>query len=102
MLYDITASIDYAYNQPSVLGRTLLRLMPVSLPGVQRLIAGTLTTQPAAAERIDRVDFFGNPVTELAFRDATRSASFRIQARVERIVQTETEGHYRVFEKRTD
>ena len=24
------------------------------------------------------------------------------QARVERIVQTETEGHYRVFEKRTD
>lgn len=87
MLYDITASIDYAYNQPSVLGRTLLRLMPVSLPGVQRLIAGALTTQPAAAERIDRVDFFGNPVTELAFRDATRSASFRIQARVERIAQ---------------
>lgn len=24
------------------------------------------------------------------------------QARVERIIQTETEGHYRVFEKRTD
>ena len=33
------------------------------------------------------MDFFGNPVTELAFRDATRSASFRIQARVERIAQ---------------
>jgi len=87
MLYDITASIDYAYNQPSGLGRTLLRLLPVTVPGAQKLIAGALTTAPAAAERIDRLDFFGNPVTEVAFREATRSASFRIQARVERIAQ---------------
>lgn len=85
MLYDITASIDYSYQNPSVLGRTLLRLLPATIPGAQRLIAGSVTSEPAAAERIDRNDYFGNGVTELAFRSATRSASFRVQARVERV-----------------
>lgn len=84
MLYDISATIDYAYQHPSVLGRTLLRLMPATVPGAQRLIAGSLACSPAAAERIDRSDFFGNPVTEVAFRQASEATSFRIQARVER------------------
>lgn len=87
MLYDIAASIDYRYQQASVLGRTLLRLLPGSVPGVQRLVAGALSAQPGAAERLDRVDFFGNPLTELAFRHATNAASFRIQARVERLAE---------------
>lgn len=85
MLYDISARVDYAYQHPSVLGRTLLRLLPASVPGLQRLIAGSLTCMPREAERIDRVDFFGNPVTEVAFRTAAEITSFRIHARVERM-----------------
>ncbi|MEI4484588.1 transglutaminase family protein [Frigidibacter sp. MR17.14] len=87
MLYDIAASIDYTYQQPSALGRTVLRLLPASIPGVQRLIAGTLTAQPLSDERIDRVDFFGNAVTEIAWRGTGREARFKVQARVERLAR---------------
>lgn len=85
MLYDITATIEYSYQQPSALGRTVLRLLPATIPGVQRLVAGALSADPGPDERIDRLDFFGNPVTEVAFRQAGRHAGFRIQARVERL-----------------
>ncbi|WP_126974784.1 transglutaminase family protein [Frigidibacter oleivorans] len=87
MIYDISASIDYSYQVPAVLGRTLLRLMPATVPGAQRLVAGALSVTPGPSERIDRADFFGNAVTELAFRTAARSTVFRLQARVERLAQ---------------
>ncbi|MEI4471583.1 transglutaminase family protein [Frigidibacter sp. MR17.24] len=87
MLYDIDASIAYSYQQPSALGRTVLRLLPASVPGVQRLVAGTLVAEPAADERTDRVDFFGNHVTEIAWRGTGRETRFRVQARVERIAR---------------
>jgi transglutaminase-like putative cysteine protease len=87
MLYDVAAEISYAYGAPAVAGRTLLRLMPATVAGEQRLIAGRLAVDPDPAERVDRRDFFGNPVTELAFRTASRTARFRIEARVERLAQ---------------
>jgi len=87
MLYDVTAEIRYDYDAPSVSGRTLLRLMPATLPGEQRLIAGTLAADPPPAERTDSRDFFGNAMTEFAFRDASRTRVFRVQARVERLAR---------------
>ena len=87
MLYDVTAELHYSYAAPAIAGRTLLRLMPATLPGEQRLIAGRLEVEPAPAERRDRGDFFGNPVSELVFRTASDSASFRVHARVERLAE---------------
>lgn len=84
MLYDITAEISYDYQTPSGAGRNLLRLMPATVPGEQRLIAGTLTVEPTPEERLQRTDFFGNEMVEIAFRESHQRAVFRVQARIER------------------
>ncbi|WP_102225931.1 transglutaminase family protein [Acidimangrovimonas sediminis] len=84
MLYDITAVIAYDYQTPAGAGRNLARLMPATVPGEQRLVAGTLCADPVPDERIQRTDFFGNAMVEMSFREATRATSFRVQARVER------------------
>lgn len=83
MLYDIGLSIEYAYNPPSGPGRHLLRLMPATLPGRQRLIAGRLSIEPAPQERRDGRDFWGNAVTEVAFRGGHAHERFRLTARVD-------------------
>ena len=85
MLYDLQAEIRYDYGAPSVSGRTLLRLAPADLPGVQRCRQVRLTADPAPSEVTHRSDFFGNPVTEMAFRTASRSTVFCLTARVERL-----------------
>lgn len=85
MIYDIAASISYAYDQPAMAGRNLLRLLPAEIPGIQRLIAGQVTAQPMPAERRDRMDFFGNAVTEFSFRAPAAATEFVLSARVERL-----------------
>jgi len=87
MLYDVSQRILYEYEGLTDAGRHLLRLMPADLPGEQRLIAGQLDIQPPPDERIDRVDFFGNPVVEVSFPTAHLSVEFRVRARVERLAQ---------------
>lgn len=85
MLYDITARISYAYDQPALAGRNLLRLLPADIPGRQRLIAGQVSAHPMPAERSDRADFFGNAVTEFTFRAPAPATEFLLRARVERL-----------------
>jgi transglutaminase-like putative cysteine protease len=85
MIYDITATISYTYNPPAAAGRNLLRLMPADLPGRQRLILGQVAASPAPMERSDRIDFFGNRVTEMVFRQPAATAAFTLRARVERM-----------------
>ncbi|HSF64091.1 MAG TPA: transglutaminase family protein [Paracoccaceae bacterium] len=87
MLYDIAARISYAYDQPALAGRNLLRLLPADIPGRQRLIAGQVSAHPAPAERRDRTDFFGNAVTEFTFRAPAPATDFILRARVERLSQ---------------
>lgn len=90
MLYDVSQRIVYEYDGPTDAGRHLLRLMPADLPGEQRLIAGRLDIRPPPEERIDRVDFFGNPAVEVSFPTAHLAVEFRVQARVERIARAPT------------
>lgn len=84
MLYDIKLSITYTYAGSAVGGRHLVRVMPLDVPGQQRLIAGLLDITPRPEERQDGVDFFGNATTSFAFRGAHKSVGFKVQARVER------------------
>ncbi|MBI1219578.1 MAG: transglutaminase family protein [Rhodobacteraceae bacterium] len=83
MLYDIGLTIDYTYDPASGAGRHLLRLMPATLAGHQRLIAGRLSVDPAPQERRDGRDFWGNAVTEIAFRGGHERERFRLTARVD-------------------
>lgn len=83
MLYDIGLTFDYAYDPPSGAGRHLLRLMPATIPGRQRLIAGRLAVEPAPDERQEGRDFWGNAVTEIAFRGGHAEERFRLTARVD-------------------
>ena len=84
MLYDIRLAITYSYAGSAMGGRHLVRVMPLDVPGQQRLIAGLLDITPRPEERTDGVDFFGNATTSFAFRGAHRSVGFKVQARVER------------------
>lgn len=85
MLYDISVQISYAYENAANSSRDVVRLMPLDLPGEQRLIAGNLDVRPDPDERIDRVDFFGNPYAELAFRTPHHEIEFLVKSRVERV-----------------
>jgi transglutaminase-like putative cysteine protease len=85
MLYDIRLAISYTYPGSAGGGRHLVRVMPLDVPGQQRLIAGLLEIVPRPEERQDGVDFFGNATTSFAFRGAHKSVGFKVQARVERM-----------------
>ncbi|WP_275785098.1 transglutaminase family protein [Pararhizobium gei] len=83
MLYDINLRITYSYEVPVTGGRHVVRVLPISLPDRQRLIAGTVTCVPAPEERIDSLDFFANPSTSILFRKAHEELVIRMQARIQ-------------------
>ncbi len=84
MIYDITLRITHSYTSPVIGSRHLARLLPADLPGEQRLIAGHLDIQPPPSERTDRADFFGNRVSDFAFRSAINEVDLHLQARIDR------------------
>lgn len=84
MLYDLSLEIAYDYESPAQAGRHALRLMPATITGQQGLIAGRFHLSPHPSERHDRLDFFGNAVSDVAYRTAHDALSFKLTARVER------------------
>jgi transglutaminase-like putative cysteine protease len=83
MLYDIKLVIDYTFQAPAAGARQILHAMPMTIPGRQRLIAGSIDVDPEPAMRRDRDDFFGNRLTELAFSEPHSTIEIAIKARVE-------------------
>ncbi|MEY9779744.1 transglutaminase family protein [Sinorhizobium fredii] len=83
MLYDINLKITYGYEVPVSGGRHLVRVLPASIPGRQRLIAGSVTFQPTPGERSESVDFFANATTSILFRSVHENLVIRMQARVQ-------------------
>jgi len=90
MIYDIKLRIAYDYASPAVGGRHVVCLMPPETAPGQRLIAGLLDITPRPEERLERLDFFGNRVTEFSFRAPHDSVALTLQARVERIERPQT------------
>lgn len=84
MLYDVTLKIEYAYASAADASRQIMRLMPLDLPGEQRLVAGTQDVNPKPQEWINRPDFFGNRSVEIAYTKAHRDIVFTMHSRVER------------------
>jgi transglutaminase-like putative cysteine protease len=82
MLYDIRLRLHYDYERSAGGGRHHVRVVPVTLPGVQRVVASSLAFSPRPAERGDFVDFFGTHATSIAFTDAHEALDIRMKARV--------------------
>lgn len=83
MIYDIKLVIDYAFQAPAAGARQILHAMPMTIPGRQRLIAGSVDIDPEPSTRRDRDDFFGNRLTELAFSEPHSTIEIALKARVE-------------------
>ncbi len=84
MLYDVTLKIEYAYASAAEASRQIMRLLPLDIPGEQRVVAGTQDVKPKPQEWINRTDFFGNRSVEIAFTKAHRDIVFTMHSRVER------------------
>jgi transglutaminase-like putative cysteine protease len=83
MLYDISMKITYEYEVAASGARHVVRVLPLTLPSTQRLIAGTVSFLPAPDERADFVDFFKNAAVEVSFRNPHAELEIRLQARVQ-------------------
>lgn len=85
MRYDIRLAIDFTYGAPAAGGRHHLRMLPLAIPGEQRVLAAALEVDPAPAERGGFFDFFGNRVDEIALPRGHAAARFLARAQVERL-----------------
>lgn len=82
MQYDLSLHMGYRYDVPASGSHHILRLLPLSLPGRQRLVAGAVTIEPKPDETTRFTDFFGHPATTIALRSPHQSLDIRMQARV--------------------
>lgn len=82
MLYDIRLALHYDYDAQVHGDRHLIRVTPVSIPGVQRVIAAALSIDPRPDRESGFADFFGNPVTSIAYHGAHAYLDVRLTARI--------------------
>jgi len=82
MHYDIRLTLHYDYAGSAGGGRHQVRVLPPTIPGVQRVIAASLTFLPPPSERSDFSDFFGTSATAIAYRDSHETLDVRMSARV--------------------
>jgi transglutaminase-like putative cysteine protease len=82
MQYDIRLTMHYDYDYPVGGGRHHIRMLPLNLTGVQRVVAASLAVAPSPAERSDFTDFFENHVTSIAVRKPHDELDVRMSARV--------------------
>ncbi len=82
MIYDISLHIEYEYDTQASGGRHVIRVLPVSIPGRQRLMAGSVNLEPKPDERVDNVDFFNNPAASVVLRQSHEGFDIHMHARV--------------------
>jgi transglutaminase-like putative cysteine protease len=75
--------MGYSYDSPASGARHIMRLMPLSLPDRQRLIAGSITISPSPDEQSHFTDFFRHPSTSFLLRSPHETLDIRMQARVQ-------------------
>jgi transglutaminase-like putative cysteine protease len=82
MLYDIRLRLHYDYERSAAGGRHHVRVMPQTLPGIQRVVASSLSFEPSPAERSEFKDFFSNIVTAIVYRNPHETLDIGMTARV--------------------
>lgn len=83
MLYDVRLTLTYDYDAPVHGGRHHIRVAPCSVPGVQRVIAASLSFSPKPHRLTSFVDFFGNTVSDVTFVEPHDKFEVRLTARVQ-------------------
>ncbi|MDB5613153.1 MAG: transglutaminase [Devosia sp.] len=83
MLYDVRLALHYDYDATVHGGRHLIRVAPISVPGVQRVVASGLSFEPRPQRESTFTDFFGNSVTTLAYVTPHGHLDIRLTARVQ-------------------
>jgi len=82
MLYDVRLELHYDYEGFVHGDRHLVRVAPQSIPGVQRVIAVSVSFDPRPQTETTFVDFFGNLVTTIAYPGYHDRLDVRLSARV--------------------
>ena len=82
MKYDITLKIAYDYPSAVADARHTLRVRPRALAG-QTIETTTVKLAPTPDERVGDLDFYGNPLDEIALRRAHESLRIEMRARVD-------------------
>lgn len=82
MLYDVHLALHYDYDAEVQNDRHLIRVAPISIPGVQRVIASSLSFDPRPAREAGFTDYFGNAVRSVAYQGAHDHLDIRLAARV--------------------
>lgn len=82
MIYDVRLRLEYDYSAPVAGARHLVRVVPRALEAAQRVTASALSFSPVPEERGEDQDYFGNPVTTVAYRDPQESFKVTMSARV--------------------
>ncbi|MGK2227744.1 MAG: transglutaminase-like putative cysteine protease [Devosia sp.] len=82
MLYDIRLEMSYDYDATVHGGRHLVRVAPISIPGVQRVVASSLSFEPRPERVTTFSDFFGNVATTIAYVTPHDQLKIRLTARV--------------------
>jgi transglutaminase-like putative cysteine protease len=82
MLYDIRLELHYEYEGWVHGDRHHVRVMPVSIEGAQRVIAAALSFDPKPDHELSFLDFFGNAVTSIGYRNFHDHLDVKLVARV--------------------
>ncbi len=77
MKYDVHLELEYEYDRPVATGHHLVRVMPMAVAGLQRVVVSSTIFEPMPAERSDGFDFFGNAVASVVYRAPARRAQGR-------------------------
>ncbi|UYO01132.1 MAG: transglutaminase family protein [Devosia sp.] len=83
MLYDIRLTLEYDYDAPVHGGRHHIRVAPASVPGIQRVVASSLSFSPKPHRQSAFTDFFGNAVTAITMTEPHDKLEVRLTARVQ-------------------
>lgn len=83
MLYDIRLDLHYQYKASVHGDRHLVRVAPISIPHIQRVIASSLSFEPRPEQETTFTDYFGNLVTTVAYSARHDHLDVRLTARVQ-------------------
>jgi len=82
MRYDVRLELEYLYQPPVAAGRHLLRVTPLTVADIQRVVASSIVLDPNPVERSYSRDFFGNAVVAVAYREPHAKFKVGMSARV--------------------
>jgi transglutaminase-like putative cysteine protease len=83
VLYDVRLELNYDYKASVHGDRHLVRVAPISIPNVQRVIASSLSFEPRPEQETTFADYFGNLVTTIAYAGRHDHLDVRLTARVQ-------------------